>query len=101
MRLKEGDDAATAASALADHDGFIIADLPADELLKVADVLRDRRTVLFDAGAIDDRLREQELPRQCRPCRADPPRCSRMRSPNISYGNNGSAGCWWSARTTT
>jgi ABC transporter substrate binding protein (PQQ-dependent alcohol dehydrogenase system) len=60
VRLKEGDDAATAASALADHDGFIIADLPADELLKVADVLRDRRTVLFDAGAIDDRLREQD-----------------------------------------
>jgi ABC transporter substrate binding protein (PQQ-dependent alcohol dehydrogenase system) len=59
VRLKEGDDAAGAASALADHDGFIIADLPADELLKVADTLRDRGTVLFDAGAIDDRLREQ------------------------------------------
>ena len=31
-----------------------------DELLKVADALRDRGTVLFDAGAIDDRLREQD-----------------------------------------
>ena len=41
-------------------DGFIIADLPADELLKVADTLRDRGTVLLDAGTIDDRLREQD-----------------------------------------
>jgi ABC transporter substrate binding protein (PQQ-dependent alcohol dehydrogenase system) len=40
--------------------GFIIADLPADALLKAADALRDRGTVLFNAGAIDDRLREQD-----------------------------------------
>jgi ABC transporter substrate binding protein (PQQ-dependent alcohol dehydrogenase system) len=60
VKLKENDDVAAAASSLADHDGFIIADLPADELLKVADALRDRGTVLFDASAIDDRLREQD-----------------------------------------
>ena len=60
VRLKEGDDVAKAASSLTGHDGFIIADLPADELLKVADTLRDRGTVLFDAGSIDDRLREQD-----------------------------------------
>jgi len=60
VKLKENDDVAAAASFLADHDGFIIADLPADELLKVADTLRDRGTVLLDAGAIDDRLREQD-----------------------------------------
>jgi ABC transporter substrate binding protein (PQQ-dependent alcohol dehydrogenase system) len=60
VRLKNGDDVAKAASSLAEHDGFIVADLPADELLKVADTLRDRGTVLFDAGAIDDRLREQD-----------------------------------------
>ena len=59
-KLKENDDVAAVASSLADHDGFIIADLPADELLKVADALRDRGTVLFDASAIDDRLREQD-----------------------------------------
>ena len=51
--------------------GFIIADLPADALLKAADALRDRGTVLFNAGAIDDRLREAGLPRQCHPCCAD------------------------------
>ena len=60
MKLKESDDVAAAASSLADRDGFIIADLPADELLKVADTLRDRGTVLLDAGTIDDRLREQD-----------------------------------------
>ena len=60
VRLKSGDDVAKAAGSLAEHNGFIVADLPADELLKVADTLRDRGTVLFDAGAIDDRLREQD-----------------------------------------
>jgi len=60
VRLKGSDDVAKAASSLADHDSFIIADLPAEELLKVADVLRSRGTVLFNAGAIDDRLREHD-----------------------------------------
>jgi ABC transporter substrate binding protein (PQQ-dependent alcohol dehydrogenase system) len=60
-RLKDGDDAAKAAIALADRGaGFIIADLAADALLKAADALRDRGTVLFNAGSIDDRLREQD-----------------------------------------
>src|SRR6266853_5080308 len=61
FRLKDGDDAAKAAVALADHNiGFIIADFPADALLKAADAIRDRGTVLFNAGAIDDRLREED-----------------------------------------
>ena len=60
VRLKSGDDVAKAAGSLAEHNGFIVADLPADELLKVADILRDRGTVLLNAGAIDDRLREQD-----------------------------------------
>jgi ABC transporter substrate binding protein (PQQ-dependent alcohol dehydrogenase system) len=60
VRLKPGDDVTKAASALADRNGFIILDLPADELLVVADALRDRGTVLFNAGAIDDRLREAD-----------------------------------------
>src|SRR4051794_25157090 len=61
VRLKDGDDAAKAAIALADGNiGFIIADLPADALLKAADTVRDRGTVLFNAGSIDDRLREQD-----------------------------------------
>jgi ABC transporter substrate binding protein (PQQ-dependent alcohol dehydrogenase system) len=61
LRLKDGDDAAKAVVALADRNiGFIIADLPADALLKAADAVRDRGTVLFNAGSIDDRLREQD-----------------------------------------
>jgi ABC transporter substrate binding protein (PQQ-dependent alcohol dehydrogenase system) len=60
MRFKDGDDMAKAAAALADHGGFIIADLPADELLKAADALHDHGTVLLNAGAIDDRLREED-----------------------------------------
>jgi ABC transporter substrate binding protein (PQQ-dependent alcohol dehydrogenase system) len=61
FRLKDGDDAAKAAIALADRNtGFIIGNLPADALLKAADAVRDRGTVLFNAGSIDDRLREQD-----------------------------------------
>lgn len=60
VRLKNGDDVIAAAKRLADHNNFIIVDLPADELLKAADTLRERGTVLFDAGSIDDRLREQD-----------------------------------------
>src|SRR4030081_774663 len=61
LRLKDGDDAARAAVALADRTiGFIIAALPADALLKAADAVRDRGTVLLNAGAIDDRLREED-----------------------------------------
>lgn len=59
-RIKEGEDAVQAATALAEKNGFIIADLPADALLKVADALRDRGTLLFNAGAIDERLREAD-----------------------------------------
>ena len=42
------------------RNGFIIADLAADALLKAADALRDRGTVLFNTGSLDDRLREQD-----------------------------------------
>jgi ABC transporter substrate binding protein (PQQ-dependent alcohol dehydrogenase system) len=61
VRLKAGDDAAKAALALTDRKiGFIIADLPEDALLKAADAVRDRGTVLFNAGSVDDRLREED-----------------------------------------
>lgn len=63
VRLKDGDDPAKAARDLASRNAFIIADLPPDALLQAADAVRDRGTVLFNAGAIDDRLREAD----CRP----------------------------------
>jgi ABC transporter substrate binding protein (PQQ-dependent alcohol dehydrogenase system) len=60
-RLKDGEDPAAAAIALADQEiGFIIVDLPADALLKAADAIRDRGVVLLNAGATDDRLREED-----------------------------------------
>ncbi|AWO93069.1 MULTISPECIES: ABC transporter substrate-binding protein [Bradyrhizobium] len=59
-RIREGEDLVQAATALAEKNGFIIADLPADALLKVADALRERGTLLFNAGAIDERLREAD-----------------------------------------
>jgi ABC transporter substrate binding protein (PQQ-dependent alcohol dehydrogenase system) len=63
--LKGGDDAAAAASDVLGHGvGLLIADLPAADLLKVADAGRDRGLVVFNAGATDDALREQD-------CRAD------------------------------
>jgi ABC transporter substrate binding protein (PQQ-dependent alcohol dehydrogenase system) len=60
VRLRDEADVAQAAMTLASRNGFIIADLPADELLKAAEALRDHGTVLFNAGAIDERLREAD-----------------------------------------
>jgi len=60
-RLKDEDDPAAAASELASRGiGLILVDLPADGLLKAADAVRDRGVVVFDVGAIDDRLREED-----------------------------------------
>jgi ABC transporter substrate binding protein (PQQ-dependent alcohol dehydrogenase system) len=61
IKLKGDDDPAKAVIALADRNiGFVIADLPAEALLKAADAIRDRGTVLLNAGAADDRLREED-----------------------------------------
>src|SRR5947209_8485869 len=60
VRLKDGDDINKAAMTLAGRNGFIIADLPADELLKAADAVRERGTVLLNAGSIYDRLRDAD-----------------------------------------
>lgn len=64
IRLNKADDAASAVKALADRGAsFIVTDLPADDLLKAADVTRDRGVTLLNAGALDDRLREQDCRR--------------------------------------
>lgn len=60
LRLKDGEDVAKAATTLATRNGFIIADLPPEALVKAADALRDRATLLLNAGSIDDRLREED-----------------------------------------
>jgi ABC transporter substrate binding protein (PQQ-dependent alcohol dehydrogenase system) len=61
VRLGENDDAAAAALALAGRGvSLVIADLPADALLKAADAGKSRDLVFFNVGAPDDRLREED-----------------------------------------
>lgn len=59
--LKDGDDPAAAVQKLADSGiSLIVTDLPAAMLLKAADAGRQRGVFFFNAGAIDDRLRQQD-----------------------------------------
>ncbi|PSC05436.1 branched-chain amino acid ABC transporter substrate-binding protein [Alsobacter soli] len=61
VRLKDGADAAAAASALADGGvSFILTDLSADDTLRAADAVRQRSAVILNVGARDDRLREED-----------------------------------------
>lgn len=59
--IKQGDDPAAATTALADQGILlVITDLPDDALLKAADAGRSRGMLFFNAGAIGDRLREED-----------------------------------------
>ena len=61
VKLSPEDDAAAAARTLLDKGvRYLIADLPADALLKVADAAKDEGALVFNAGAPDDSLREQD-----------------------------------------
>jgi ABC transporter substrate binding protein (PQQ-dependent alcohol dehydrogenase system) len=61
MRLASRDDPAAAVTKLADRGiSLIIADLPADMLLAAADAGRTRGLLFFNAGATDDRLRQED-----------------------------------------
>ncbi len=61
VKVKPGDDPAAAVNALADKGvSLVIADLLADRLLKAADAARARGMLFFNAGATDDRLREED-----------------------------------------
>jgi ABC transporter substrate binding protein (PQQ-dependent alcohol dehydrogenase system) len=63
--LSANDDPGAAAAGLAQKGApFVLADLPADALLKAADAGREQGLLVFNVGATDDRLREQD-------CRAD------------------------------
>lgn len=56
--LQDGESPIAKALALAESGvGFVAANLPANDLLGVADALKGRGTVLFNVGAADDRLR--------------------------------------------
>jgi ABC transporter substrate binding protein (PQQ-dependent alcohol dehydrogenase system) len=61
VKHTEGGDPAVATLALADNGiAFVIADLAPDALLKAADAGRSRDVVFLNAGAADDRLREED-----------------------------------------
>jgi ABC transporter substrate binding protein (PQQ-dependent alcohol dehydrogenase system) len=61
VRLKGTDEAAAAAESLLGRGvGLVIADLPAADLIKVADAGRHGGLVVFNATASDDVLREQD-----------------------------------------
>ncbi len=64
VKLSADDDAMAAARTLIGKGvRYLIADLPADSLLKVADAAKGEGALVFNAGAPDDSLREQD----CRP----------------------------------
>jgi ABC transporter substrate binding protein (PQQ-dependent alcohol dehydrogenase system) len=62
--LEEGQDAIAAARSLVARGiGFLAVNLPADELLSIADSLKGENVVLFNVSAPDDRLRNGDCRR--------------------------------------
>jgi ABC transporter substrate binding protein (PQQ-dependent alcohol dehydrogenase system) len=60
-KIADGDDPAPAVKALADQGvAFIAANLPAAQLLQAADAGKAAGEILINAGAPDERLREQD-----------------------------------------
>lgn len=41
-------------------NSFILLDVPADQLLRIADALKDKNVLIINVGATDDRLRQQD-----------------------------------------
>ena len=65
VKLKDGDDPVKALRTLAEKGvGLILADLPAAQLLAVADAAKGKNILLFNTSAVEDSLREEN-------CRAD------------------------------
>src|SRR5262249_8353060 len=61
VRLAGGADVVAPTIALAERGvSLVIADLPADALVKAADAEAPRKLLVFNVGAIDDRLREED-----------------------------------------
>lgn len=61
VHLKAGDDPAAAVKQLASQGvSLVVADLPADQLLKAADAGKPHGMLFFNAAARDDRLRQED-----------------------------------------
>jgi ABC transporter substrate binding protein (PQQ-dependent alcohol dehydrogenase system) len=60
IRLKPGDDPAAALNSLIAHGvSFVLADLPAAALLELANAAKDKEALIFNTGAPEDSLREE------------------------------------------
>jgi len=65
IRLKQGDDPVAALTSLAERGvSLVLVDIPASEILTLANAAKDRNILLFNTSAPDDSLREEN-------CRAD------------------------------
>ncbi|ACK48991.1 conserved hypothetical protein [Methylocella silvestris BL2] len=61
VKLKEGEDPVVALNALVDQGiGLILADVPAAQLLALADAAHGKNILLFNVGAPEDSLREED-----------------------------------------
>ncbi|MGN6572556.1 MAG: ABC transporter substrate-binding protein [Pseudolabrys sp.] len=61
LHLKNGDDPAAAVRQFADKGiKLVVADLPADDLLKAADAGKSLGILFFNAAAVADRLRQED-----------------------------------------
>lgn len=59
--IKPGADAVPAFNSMVSKGAlYILADLSATQLLPIADIARDKGVLIFNVGATDDRLREEE-----------------------------------------
>lgn len=56
----DGDPLPAAQKLVADGNNFLLLDVPADQLLRIADALKDSKALLINVGATDDRLRQQD-----------------------------------------
>lgn len=56
----DGDPLPAAQKLVADGNNFLLLDVPADQLLRIADALKDSKVLLINVGATDDRLRQQD-----------------------------------------
>ncbi len=56
----DGDPLTAAQKLVAEGNNFLLLDVPADQLLRIADALKDSKALLINVGATDDRLRQQD-----------------------------------------
>lgn len=60
ITVAEGENLRDAVSAAGELDGFIVANLPATDLIALSETLQDTDTLIFNAGAADTKLRGEQ-----------------------------------------